>query len=189
MFSATQRNSPAWPSGKKTTPTESLGINVADKRLKLNRIYFQNKIGALTVASLYYKQFPWSQISLYKISGLTSLSVMMLGCCPYLSRISTSSVGSLLALLMICNRDNLCLRWTWKTSRCRLCGCGALPWLRTPCRFLCVGSAYRWSRTRRRCLLWSRRCLRTGMCFCAAAVCKDTNVNTDITANNHWLRD
>lgn len=30
---------------------------------------------------------------------------MMLGCCPYLSRISTSSVGSLFALLMICNTD------------------------------------------------------------------------------------
>lgn len=36
---------------------------------------------------------------------LTSLRVMMLGCCPYLNRISTSSVGSLLALLMICRED------------------------------------------------------------------------------------
>lgn len=30
----------------------------------------------------------------------------MLGCCPYLSRISTSSVGSLLDLLIICHRDS-----------------------------------------------------------------------------------
>lgn len=47
---------------------------------------------------------------------LTSLRVMMLGCCPYLSRISTSSVGSLLALLMICNGD----KQRWEAGRRRV---------------------------------------------------------------------
>ncbi len=97
----------------------------------------------------------------------------MLGCCPYLSRISTSSVGSLLALLMICHRDKQCLQsrrsWALTSRCCRLCGCSFLPWPRTPCRFLCAGNAYRWSKSRHRCPLWSRRCLRTEMCFCAAA--------------------
>lgn len=124
---------------------------------------------------------------------LTSLRVMMLGCWPYLSRISTSSVGSLLALLMICNSDKQRLQWRKAGRGGRAAdSVDVVPWLRTPCRFLCECSACRWSTTRHRCPLWSRRRLRTGMCFCAAATCKDTNVNTNITNNNNnnnWLGD
>lgn len=113
---------------------------------------------------------------------LTSLRVMMLGCCPYLSRISTSSVGSLFALLMICNTDKRVLTNIEKqevdTVTLQTPSMDAvLPSLRTPCWFLCVCSVYRWSTSRRRCPLWSRRHLRTGMCFGAVATHKDTNIN------------
>lgn len=96
----------------------------------------------------------------------TSFSVMMLGCCPYLSRISTSSVGSRFDLLIIWSRrrgKTSLIRSSRITHPQSLPGFISvlLPWQRTPFRCLCVRSVYRWSRSRRQCPLWCRRRLRT----------------------------